>query len=89
MNVKDIDFGELRQTVNNIVGMLASTGRREDADALAVLIQIIGYRSGNHFTDFDEAADNYLDNVRRMENYLKYGQASLSQPSPSVSVESD
>ena len=89
MKTKDIDFGEFRRSINNIAGTLASTGHREDAAALAILTQIIGYRAGDHFTEFDEAADNYLDNVRRMENYIKYGKASLSLPSPTDSAESD
>lgn len=89
MKMEDIDFGEFRRSINNIAGALASTGRREDADALAILTQIIGYRAGDHFTEFDEAADNYLDNLSRMENYLKYGKASVAPPSPSDSAESD
>ncbi|GAB2559729.1 hypothetical protein [Spirosoma aerophilum] len=89
MMTNNIDFGEIRRSVNNIAGTLAVMGRREDADALAILIQIIGYRAGDHFTEFDEAADNYLDNLKRMDNYLKQGKASLSLPSPTVSAESD
>ena len=89
MKTKNIDFGEFRNAVNNIAGALASTGYREDADALAILTQIIGYRAGHHFTEFDEAADNHLDNLKRMENYLKHGKASLFLPSPTVSAESD
>lgn len=87
MITNSIDFAEIRRSVNNIVGMLASAGNREDADALAILTQIIGYRAGDHFTEFDEAADNYLDNLRRMENYLKHGKANLSPPSPTDSAE--
>ncbi|CCH57692.1 hypothetical protein BN8_p06901 (plasmid) [Fibrisoma limi BUZ 3] len=89
MQTKHIDFGEIRHSINNIVGALASAGYKEDSDALAILIQIIGYKTGDHFTELDEAADNYLDNLKRMRNYLDYGKATLSTPSPTVSAESD
>lgn len=87
MEIRDIDFGEVRRSINSIAGTLASTGHREDADALAILTQIIGFRAGDHFKEFDEAADDYLDNLKRMENYLKHGKASLSLPSPTDSAE--
>lgn len=75
-------FAEIRNLITKVSSGLVKMGRREDADALSTLTQVIGYRVGDHFTEVDEAADNYKMNLNRLKVYLD-----KALPSPSDSAE--